>query len=148
MVKDGEVWVLDFGCTKKISREFHGRQFRFVRPSLVDDKRELEQALRDMEVILPSDSRKEAELILEMALTWVELLARPFRHGHFDFSDPAFLKAVYELGDESRQAKDLRAIRGERGSPDTVYVNRTFFGLYSLLGRIRARVQIRMPKLS
>jgi predicted unusual protein kinase regulating ubiquinone biosynthesis (AarF/ABC1/UbiB family) len=148
VVKDGNVWVLDFGCTKTISRDFHRRQFRFVLPSLVDDRGELEKALRDMEVVLPGDSRKEVNLILDMALTWVELLARPFRHGHFDFSDPAFLKAVYNLGEESKKAKDLRAIRGERGSPDTVYMNRTFFGLYSLLGRIRARVRIRMPELS
>lgn len=146
MVKDGELWVLDFGCTKKITREFHRRQFRFVRPKVVDDRTELEKALRDMEVILPRDSRKEADLILDMALVWVELLARPFRSGSFDFGDPTFLKAVYELGEQSRQAKDLRAIRGERGSADTVYVNRTFFGLYSLLGRLRARVKITMPE--
>ena len=146
VVNDGELWVLDFGCTKKINREFHRRQFRFVLPSLVDDRKLLEQALRDMGVILPRDTKKNASLILDMALIWVELLARPFRHGRFDFSDPAFLKAVYDLGEESRQAKELRTLRGERGSPDTVYINRTFFGLYSLLGRLRANVTVRMPK--
>jgi len=36
-------------------------------------------------------------------------------------------------------------MKGERGSPDTIYVNRAFFGLYSLLGRLRARVKVELP---
>jgi hypothetical protein len=36
-------------------------------------------------------------------------------------------------------------MRGQRGSPDTIYVNRAFFGLYSLLGRLRANVRVELP---
>ncbi|MBX9743418.1 MAG: hypothetical protein K2W99_07785 [Chthoniobacterales bacterium] len=145
LVKHGELWVLDFGCTKKITREFHQRQFQFVLPHICEDQKLLEQSLRDMQVILPQDSPSEVKVIIATAKVWVELLAKPFRTGFFDFGNPEFLKAVYELGEESKKAKELRAIRGERGSADTVYVNRTFFGLYSMLGRIRARVKIKIP---
>jgi hypothetical protein len=37
-------------------------------------------------------------------------------------------------------------MKGQRGSPDTIYVNRAFFGLYSLLGRLRARVKVTLPE--
>ena len=85
-------------------------------------------------------------MITALCKVWLELLARPFREGSFDFSDPSFLKAIYDLGEENRRADHLRTLRGQRGSPDTIYVNRAFFGLYSLLGRIRARVRVGLPE--
>lgn len=145
LVKDGELWVLDFGCTKSISREFYRKQFRFLDPRLESDPKLLQQALRDLDVILPEDGAAQISLITSLCMVWLELLARPFREGLFDFGDPAFLKAIYELGEENRQGDHLKAMRGERGSPDTIYVNRAFFGLYSLLGRLRARVRADLP---
>jgi predicted unusual protein kinase regulating ubiquinone biosynthesis (AarF/ABC1/UbiB family) len=145
LVKDRELWVLDFGCTKKISEEFYRKQFRFLDPRLERDPGLLEKALRDLDVILPEDGPKEITTITNLCMTWLELLARPFREGTFDFGDPGFLKAIYDMGEENRRADYLRTMRGQRGSPDTIYVNRAFFGLYSLLGRIRARVRIELP---
>lgn len=145
LVKDGELWVLDFGCTKKISEEFYRKQFRFLDPRLERDPALLQEALRDLDVILPEDGPEEIATITTLCMTWLELLARPFREGTFDFGEPGFLKAIYEMGEENRRADYLRTMRGQRGSPDTIYVNRAFFGLYSLLGRLRSRVQIDLP---
>ncbi len=145
LVKNGELWVLDFGCTKKISEEFYRKQFRFLDPRLERDPALLQQALRDLDVILPEDGPEEISMITSLCMVWLELLARPFRSGIFDFGDPDFLKAIYDLGEENRKADHLRTMRGQRGSPDTIYVNRAFFGLYSLLGRIGARVRIELP---
>lgn len=145
LVKNGELWVLDFGCTKKISEEFYRKQFRFLDPRLERDPALLQKALRDLDVILPADGPEEISMITSLCMVWLELLARPFRSGIFDFGDPEFLKAIYDLGEENRRADHLRTMRGQRGSPDTIYVNRAFFGLYSLLGRIRARVRINLP---
>lgn len=146
LVKDGELWVLDFGCTKGISEEFYRKQFRFLDPRLEHDPGLLQEALRDLDVILPEDGTKEIATITSLCMTWLELLARPFRLGSFDFGEPSFLKAIYDLGEENRQADHLRTMRGQRGSPDTIYVNRAFFGLYSLLGRLGARVNIKLPE--
>ena len=145
LVKNDELWVLDFGCTKKISEEFYRKQFRFLDPRLERDPALLQQALRDLDVILPEDGPEEISMITSLCMVWLELLARPFRSGIFDFGDPEFLKAIYDLGEENRRADHLRTMRGQRGSPDTIYVNRAFFGLYSLLGRIGARVRIELP---
>ena len=146
LVKDGELWVLDFGCTKKISREFYQKQFRFLDPRLERDPALLQEALRDLDVILPDDGMEQITTITSLCMIWLELLARPFREGSFDFGDPSFLKSIYDLGEENRQADHLRTMRGQRGSPDTIYVNRAFFGLYSLLGRLRARVMVVLPE--
>ena len=145
LVKDSELWVFDFGCTKKISEEFYRKQFRFLDPRLERNPELLHQALRDLDVILLEDGPEEITTITSLCMTWIELLARPFREGIFDFGDPGFLKAIYEMGEESSRADYLRTMRGQRGSPDTIFVNRAFFGLYSLLGRLRARVRVDLP---
>ncbi len=145
LVKEGQLWVLDFGCTKKISRAFYRKQFRFLDPRLESDPALLQEALRDLDVILPEDGPEQIATITSLCMIWLELLARPFREGNFDFGNPAFLKSIYDLGEENRRADHLRTMRGQRGSPDTIYVNRAFFGLYSLLGRLRAHVKVELP---
>lgn len=147
LIQNGKLCVLDFGCTKRISREFHKKQFRFLDPKLCGNTAALEEALRDMNVVLPTDNRDQVRLIMNVTRSWLELLAKPFHAGQFDFGAPEFLQSIYELGEKGRKDDDMRSMKGQRGSPDTVYVNRAFFGLYSLLGRLRARVRIELPTL-
>jgi len=146
LVSGKNLCVLDFGCTKQITREFYRKQFCFLDPAIPDNPVLLEEALRDLDVIIPSDKEKEITQIMMLCRTWLDLLALPFRSGNFDFGDPVFLKSIYDLGDENRKADNLRTMKGKRGSPDTIYVNRAFFGLYSLLGRLRARVKVSLPE--
>lgn len=140
------LYVLDFGCTKQITHEFYRKQFRFLDPNLPGNPALLQEALRDLDVIIKSDTEKEISQIMALCSTWLDLLALPFRSGTFDFGDPGFLKAIYDMGEENRKADHLRTMKGQRGSPDTIYVNRAFFGLYSLLGRLRSRVKVTLPE--
>jgi hypothetical protein len=145
LVSGDKLCVLDFGCTKQITHEFYRKQFRFLDPYLLHNPALLEEALRDLDVIIASDTKKEITQIMMLCHTWLDLLALPFRSDRFDFGDPVFLQSIYDLGEENRKADNLRAMKGERGSPDAIYVNRAFFGLYSLLGRLRARVNVSLP---
>ena len=100
-------------------------------------------ALRALDILLPEDSPAATIKILALARQSVDLLAKPFRSGTFDFADPAFMKAIYDLGEENRKDKSLRQMRGARGPAESIYLNRAFFGLYSLLHRLRAEVRTR-----
>lgn len=99
-------------------------------------------ALRGLSILLPEDTPETTAKILALARQSIELLARPFQAASFDFSDPAFLKAIYDMGEANRKDKSLRSLRGARGPAESVYVNRAYFGLYSLLHRLRAEVRI------
>jgi predicted unusual protein kinase regulating ubiquinone biosynthesis (AarF/ABC1/UbiB family) len=140
---EGELCVLDFGCTRAITPEFHALQFAFLNPALLESPHELEAALRAMDVLLPTDGQPQREKITKLAHESIELLTRPFRAGRFDFADPSFLRAMYEMGEANRQDRDLLAMRGARGRAESVYINRAFFGLFSLLHRLRAVVETR-----
>lgn len=140
---DGQLCVLDFGCTRSITPEFHALQFAFLDPALLESPAALDAALRAMDVLLPNDGPAQREKISQLARESIELLTRPFRTGRFDFADPSFLREMYEMGDTNRQDRDLLSLRGARGRAESVYVNRAFFGLFSLLHRLRAVVVTR-----
>ncbi len=145
LVSGDGLCVLDFGCTKTIDAAFHAKQFAFLDPALETNPARLADTMESMAILLPTDTPAQRTHLMELCKKSLELLARPFRTGHFDFGDPAFMSAIYELGEENRKNDTLRGIRGQRGSADTIYLNRTFFGLYSLLTRLRARIQTPLP---
>lgn len=143
LVADGHLIVLDFGCTRAITPEFHEKQFAFLNPALLNSDAALEAALRDMDVLLPADGPAQHGKIMDLARQSIELLTRPFQTGRFDFADPAFMQAIYLMGDANRQDRSLRTLRGARGRSESIYLNRAFFGLFSLLHRLRATVTTR-----
>lgn len=146
LVRDGQLVVLDFGCTKQLETAFYRKQFRFLDPGLVEDVAALELALDDMGILLTSDSPSQRDEIRRVVQGSIQLLGRPFKEQEFDFGEAGFMNAIYELGHENRDNSMLKSARGARGSADSIYVNRAYFGLYSLLSRLRARVQTRLPE--
>ena len=146
LISGDTLCVLDFGCTKSIDEEFHAKQFAFLDPALETDSARLGAAMETMAMLLPTDTPAQRTQLMNLCKKSLELLALPFRRGSFDFGNPTFMKAVYELGEENRKDNPLRGIRGQRGSADTIYLNRTFFGLYSLLARLRSQIKTPLPE--
>lgn len=146
LVREGELWVLDFGCTKALPEEVYRQQFRLLDPRVVDEPARLEAALVDLRLLLPDDESSARAEVLRVCRESIALLARPFRREVFDFGEEGFLKAIFELGEQNHRNEQLRRMRGARGTPDSVYVNRAYFGLYSLLSRLRARIRARLPE--
>ena len=146
LINGDHLCVLDFGCTKTIGPDFYSKQFAFLDPTLETNPARLAAAMESMDILLPSDTPAQRNHLTEFCKKSLELLALPFRMGHFDFDNPAFMKSIYELGEENQKNGTLRGIRGQRGSADTIYLNRTFFGLYSLLARLRSCIKTPLPE--
>ena len=141
----GDVTVLDFGCTKQIDPQFHRDYFRFLQPGIADDPVAFEEGLRTLGILTDADSARERQLLMDSAMKGTRLLSRPFQTDTFDFSDETYMASIFELGDEQRKNPDLRAINPARGSTDAIYLNRAYFGLYSLMGLLRATVRPGSP---
>ncbi len=137
---EDKVIVLDFGCTKQIGEEFHLDYFRFLDPEVVEDPAAFEAALERLGILCPGDTERHREIILENALKGTRLLGKPFYEGSFDFGDASYMESIYALGEEQRQNTDLREMGTARGSADSIYLNRAYFGLYSLMGLLEARI--------
>ena len=141
IVKEGQLWVLDFGCTRAITKDFHDRQFAVLDPAVLQNEPAFQKALRGLELLLPDDSPADVAKITVLLRQSIDLLAKPLRHSTFDFADPGFMKSIYDLGETNRKDKTLRHLRGARGQAEAIYLNRAYFGLYSLLYRLRAQVR-------
>jgi len=146
LINGDHLCVLDFGCTKTIGPDFYSKQFAFLDPTLETNPARLAAAMESMDILLPSDTPAQRNHLTELCKKSLELLALPFRMGQFDFDNPAFMKSIYEHGEENQKIGTLRGIRGQRGSADTIYLNRTFFGLYSLLTRLRSCIKTPLPE--
>jgi len=138
---DYKLGVIDFGCVKVIPEDFYKIYFRLLDPEFLRNKEEKERIFYALRFIHPDDSPSEKEFFTEVFTRLVELLARPFTAEIFDFSDTAYFDALFSFGQELSAMKEFRNSKITRGVRDALYINRTYFGLYTLLHKLKAKVR-------
>ena len=79
-------------------------------------------------MILPADTDAERREMVSICGRTLSVLAKPFHADEFDFGGAEFMSSMWELGEQNRDNPFLRQASGRRGSPDSVYVNRTILG--------------------
>lgn len=140
LVKDGELWVLDFGCVKEVGDDFYEAYFRLMEPDVFQDKEKLEVALYDVGLLIEEDDGPTVKKLLEIFQESIALLNKPYLAGVYDFGDEGFFQELAAFGERTRNDKELQAINSARGKADALYLNRTFFGVYNLMGLLKAEV--------
>ena len=70
----------------------------------------------------------------------IEMLGVPFQNETFDFGNDQYFDGIYQFAEDLGNMKELRESKVARGSKDGLYVNRTYFGLYSLLNQLKANI--------
>lgn len=138
---DGTVVVLDFGCVKEIPDAFYQNYFALLKPSTMQDPEQLKQGLVAARIIFPGDSEADQAMYTEIAREAMSMVLRPFHQGEFDFGDESYFDEIYAYGDRMGRDPALRQSQVPRGDADGLYMNRTYFGLFSILNKLRARVK-------
>jgi predicted unusual protein kinase regulating ubiquinone biosynthesis (AarF/ABC1/UbiB family) len=141
--EDGTLGVLDFGCVKEIPAEVHRLFTALLAPETLTDPALLTSLLQEAGVVRPEDTAAKRAFYVSTMQASLELVGRPFREDTFDFGDPAYMQALYALGDDLMQQPELRQQREPRGSEHFIYLNRTYVGLYAFLTELRAQVRTR-----
>jgi predicted unusual protein kinase regulating ubiquinone biosynthesis (AarF/ABC1/UbiB family) len=132
---DGRLGLLDFGCV----RPFSDREWGLMREAAraVDGGRDEVVRLLKHSVLLADDAPIDPEhlRLLERLSAWQW---RPLRHrGAFDFGDGRILREGVEVFREMTQKHYTRS------EPLCVLIARMHFGLFAMLYRLRARVDLR-----
>jgi len=73
-------------------------------------------------------------------------LGRPFHTESFDFGDDNYFQEIYQYAEGLARTEELRKANQARGSQHGLYINRTYFGLYSMLNQLRANVNTTKPE--
>jgi predicted unusual protein kinase regulating ubiquinone biosynthesis (AarF/ABC1/UbiB family) len=141
---DGTVGVIDFGCIKVIPEEFYYDYFGMIIPEVSQNPEALDAMLRRMEIIYDSDSQRLQTLYKNTFSQLISHLAQPHLQETFDFGNDAYINSIYQMAEELSNNKELREGGDGRGSRHALYVNRTMFGLYSMLNQLKANIHTQM----
>ncbi|MBF9222330.1 ABC1 kinase family protein [Hymenobacter ruricola] len=137
----GTLGVLDFGCVKEVPADVYQLFTALLASETLADEARLTALLTQGGVLRPTDAPAMRALYLRTMHASLELVGRPFRQPTFDFGDPAYMAALYALGDDLMADPELRKQREPRGSEHFIYLNRTYVGLFALLTELKAAVQ-------
>nr|WP_236676199.1 AarF/UbiB family protein [Chryseolinea lacunae] len=138
---DYKLGIIDFGCVKVIPEDFYPLYFQLMNDNVLTDLDVQRKAFSDLRFIYPEDTPREKELFTSIFVKLVELLGRPFRAAEFDFADNAYFEELYGFGEKLSTLKELRESKRARGVSEAVYINRTYFGLYTILHDLKAKIK-------
>lgn len=140
--KNDNLIAIDFGCMKEIPNDFYVPYFEVSTPDSLKDMDYFTKKLFELEILKTTDSPKELAFFTDMFHELLSVFTLPIQAEIFDFAQPEFQAQIAALSEKFASDKTLRKMNGNRGSKHFIYVNRTFFGLYSLMFDIKAKVKI------
>ena len=146
MRMDGTLGIIDFGCVKEIPEDFYHKYFALLQKDFTMKEEERENIFYDLNFLSEKDSPEEKALFKGIFKEMIEMLGKPFHHDEFDFSDDAYFRQIYALSERISNMKEVRNSRTARGPRDALYINRTYFGLYTLLNELGAKIITRKPE--
>lgn len=142
---DNELYVLDFGCVKKLEDDFYREYFQLLDMNRVLKDGEFEAMLESLGLLQASDTKAERLLLRELYRESIELLSRPFQRGEFDFGDPSYVKEIYAFSERTQTDPEIKRLNTARGSRHAIYLNRAYYGLYNLLASLGAHIRAEIP---
>jgi len=140
--KDDNLIAIDFGCMKEIPEDFYKPYFELVEKEKIDNPAFFRDRLFELEILTDKDTSEETAYFSTLFHEILTLFTEPFQSEEFDFADEVFFGRLVELGEKYANDKNLRKMNVNRGSKHFIYINRTFFGLFSLLHELKAKVSI------
>jgi predicted unusual protein kinase regulating ubiquinone biosynthesis (AarF/ABC1/UbiB family) len=141
MQENGTLGIIDFGCVKVIPQDFYYNYFSLINPDNIADDERILKLFFALEFLYPTDTAKDLEFYVPLFRKMIGILGVPFQTETFDFGNDQYFDGIYRFAEELGNMKELRESKVARGSKDGLYVNRTYFGLYSLLNQLKANIQ-------
>ena len=133
LTPDGKLGVLDFGCVKVVPPDFYKAYVSVIHPKVRNNPERLLKVCYALELLNEEDTESDRDFVLGILNTFLGLVEKPFFSETFNFGDDKYLDDLYKFGMEVGRISDVQQRHGGRGSAHAIYVNRTFFGLMSLL---------------
>lgn len=138
ITKDEKLGVIDFGCIKEMPDDFYQPFFSLTSTDLFKNREATISAFRKLEMILPDDTDAQIDFYYKAYKEMISLFAKPYATNTFDFSEERFFTELYQYGEKVATMPEFKQARGVK---HFIYINRTNFGLYSILHELKAVVK-------
>ncbi len=145
MTPDGQFGILDFGCIKVIPEDYYDSYFALMNPDTLKDESKVDTIFEDLQFLMATDTPHERIVFRELFVKMTSLLGRPFEFHEFDFGSDDYFTEVYAFAEKLTNLEELKSSKAVRGSQHGLYVNRTYFGIYSILNQLKAKINISRP---
>jgi predicted unusual protein kinase regulating ubiquinone biosynthesis (AarF/ABC1/UbiB family) len=145
MTPDGRLGVIDFGCVKVIPEDYYDNYFALINPDTLQDEAEVQRIFWVLDFIVEEDSPKNRVFFSDLFKKMIELLGRPFNSNTFDFGQAGYVDEIYNFFEYVAKLPELKDAKAARGSQHGLYVNRTYFGLYTILNDLKAEIKTTKP---
>ena len=139
ITEDNQLVALDFGCIKTIPQEFYTPYFELFEEDVINNPEKFKAKLFELEILKSDDSDEELAFFTKMFHDVLILFTQPFHVEEFDFSDEEYFNKIAAIGEQYVKNSNIRTMNGNRGSRHFIYLNRTFFGLFSLMFDLKAK---------
>ncbi len=136
---DGRVGIIDFGCIKEVPEDFYLHYFPLLIPVIRENEKVVNTLMSNIEIVFPADSQEIKKELTEAFLEMTALLSKPFESPTFHFTTE-FIDSIYAKGEEIYQIPEVKKPTQPRGSKHALYVNRTYFGIYSMMADLNANI--------
>jgi len=139
--EDGKLGVIDFGCVKKFDEEFTQNYMQLLPKHLKQDEQEIRELYMHLGIIKenPDNPEKEEEFF-QFCKNYGNTFAQPYMGDTFDFGDPAFKEKI------SSYAKEPPIMNEPRGDKNFIYSTKVHLGLYSILMKLKAKIDTSRSK--
>lgn len=134
---DEKLGVIDFGCIKELPDDFYDPFFSLVSAGIINDREKSMDAFRKLDMIHKTDNPTQVEFYYKAFKEMISLFAKPYLSDTFDFSQQQFFDDLYAYGEKISKMPEFKQARGVK---HFIYVNRTNFGLYTILQELKAMV--------
>ncbi|MCS7004068.1 MAG: AarF/ABC1/UbiB kinase family protein [Cytophagales bacterium] len=137
---DGKLGIIDFGCVKIIPSPYYEQYFTLMDKDIIINRAKMEKTFKALNFIYDDDSQEEQNVLFEIFSQMTALLGKPFYDGKFDFGNQEYFQEVFAFGEEVSKNPIMKNSKKPRGVKDALYINRTYFGLYSILNQLKANI--------
>jgi predicted unusual protein kinase regulating ubiquinone biosynthesis (AarF/ABC1/UbiB family) len=145
MTANGKLGIIDFGCVKEIPTDYYENYFALINPDTLSDEAEIQRIFWHLEFLLKEDTAQQQVFFSGIFKNMIRLLGRPFDAHRFDFGLPGYVDEIYEFFEYVAKLPELKTASAARGSQHGLYVNRTYFGLYTILNDLKAEIKTTKP---
>lgn len=138
---DGSVCIFDFGCVKEIPTDFYQNYFKLIDRSIYADHQQTMHIYRALEMIHQADTAEDIAFFFPLFKKMIDMLTEPFTCDTFDFGNEAYFGGIYAFTEELSNMQEIKESKKARGSRHSLYINRTYYGLYHILFDLKAVVR-------
>lgn len=139
---DFKLGVLDFGCMKSLPDDFYNDYFSLIKDEVRNNEEKLREVLYRLDMLRKTDSPEDDKMFFDITVKSIDIISSPMKSDVFDFGDKSFHNALQEHGESLFNNKSLKNSNAMRGSKHGIYLHRAFYGLFAILHKMEAKVNV------